>query len=134
MLLLQQNNPHDPNAPLLLGAIEDASGNPAAAVTHYERVVAIRPTDSTVQARLATVYAKVGRSDEAIERMEYAISLSPRQSRYYQWLIEHLLDHGKFDRATHWLARFDEALEPGTALRLQVKLWIVKQRRRVPES
>jgi arylsulfatase A-like enzyme len=134
MLRLQQNNPHDPNAPLLLGAIEDASGNSAAAVIHYERFVAIRPTDSTVQARLATVYAKVGRSDEAIERMEYAISLSPRQSRYYHWLIEHLLDSGKFDRATHWLDRFDEALEPGTALRLQVKLWIVTQRRRVPES
>ncbi len=133
-LQLQKNNPDDPNVPLLLGAIEDELGHWAAAVPHLERAVAIRPKDPTVQARLATVYGKVGRSNEAIERMEYAISLSPGQSRYYAWLIEYLLDTGKFDEATRWLDRFDAALESGTALHSEAKLWIARQRRRVPRT
>lgn len=134
ILQVQQNNPNDPNVPVVLGAIEDALGNFAAAVPLYERGLTIRPMDSTLHARLATVYAKAGRSKHAVERMEYAISLSPRQSLYYRWLITHLLDTGEFDAATRWMDRFAVALEPGTAVHLEVVLWLVTQRKRVPDG
>jgi TolB-like protein/DNA-binding winged helix-turn-helix (wHTH) protein/Tfp pilus assembly protein PilF len=70
-------DPHYPVAHHALGALMMIRGDPAGALTSYERVLALNPSDAWTHARVAAALLALGRFDEVAAHVERARRLSP---------------------------------------------------------
>lgn len=95
-----------------LGVVLTDRGQPADAIPHYRRALAIRPSYFKAQANLGLVLARTGRWDEAIEAYGRALELDPSGVEVRLNLGTALVRQGRFDEA---IAQYREALrlKPG---------------------
>lgn len=79
------------NALVNLGAIEDAAGNPAAALDNYERSLALRRDRgaprhiANSEYSVATALTKLGRADEALAHLQAAMPLAEQVGSHELW-------------------------------------------------
>ncbi|MEO0425043.1 MAG: tetratricopeptide repeat protein [Pseudomonadota bacterium] len=94
-------DPDNAKAHARLGRIASASGNDelAEAAQHYQRAMALAPTDLGVLANAGTVLAYLGRVDEAIVLEEYVNALDPVDPRSYWTLGTYYRYAGRLDDA-----------------------------------
>jgi tetratricopeptide (TPR) repeat protein len=83
------------------GALQEALGKGADAVTSYRAAVRLRPQDGPLAASLGDVLAGLGRHEEAIKAYRQAIAANDKLVRA----------HTKLGDSLHILARLDEAIE-----------------------
>lgn len=64
----------------LLGAIELGRENNEAAVTHFERAIAVRPRDAAYLSNCGEAFRRAGRPDDAVEYCRAAIEADPKHA------------------------------------------------------
>jgi putative PEP-CTERM system TPR-repeat lipoprotein len=74
---LQTENPTDANVLNLLGQVQLASNDNAAAIETYSKLVNVQPKSALAKFRLATAYATAKRDDDAAAELKKATSLQP---------------------------------------------------------
>ncbi|WP_171177770.1 winged helix-turn-helix domain-containing tetratricopeptide repeat protein [Ruegeria sp. HKCCD8929] len=75
----------DPSTHYLLALLRGSRGENEEALAHYDKAVALNPSASRYLAASATPLLNVGRTDEAIERLERAKGIDPFHSRNVHW-------------------------------------------------
>jgi tetratricopeptide (TPR) repeat protein len=75
------------------------NGEPAAAMTEFQKAVALRPTSARTHARLGAAYARAAQPDAAIRQYVRALQLSPEDPLPYRELAQVYADHGQLDLA-----------------------------------
>lgn len=75
----------DPSTHYLLALLRGSRGENEEALAHYDKAVALNPSASRYLAASATPLLNVGRTDEAIERLERAKGIDPFHSRTVHW-------------------------------------------------
>lgn len=74
---LQTENPTDPNLLNLLGQVQLANNDAAAAIETYSKLVNVQPKSAQARYRLASAYAVAKRDDDAASELKKATSLQP---------------------------------------------------------
>src|SRR5262249_43354135 len=104
-LLVQ--DPEHADALHLLGVVALQRGDPARAVEHIGRAIALRPGVAAYPANLAEAYRALGQHERAVDCCRLALGLRPHFPEAANNLGLAWLDLGKADQA---IARFREAL------------------------
>ena len=71
------NLPKDPVGPYLLGLIDEAQGNPDAAIRDYEQSLDLQPTGAEPLAAVTRLYARAGHYDRAYQRLDAILADKP---------------------------------------------------------
>jgi putative PEP-CTERM system TPR-repeat lipoprotein len=74
---LQTEHPTDPNLLNLLGQVQLASQDSAAAIETYSKLVNVEPKSAMAKYRLASAYAVAKREDDAVAELKKATALQP---------------------------------------------------------
>ncbi|SMP60018.1 Tfp pilus assembly protein PilF [Neorhodopirellula lusitana] len=74
-------------------------GHAAEAIQLYDRAEQLDPTAAPLDAKLAPLYADVGKSDAAIERYKRSVQLSPKDCELANNFAWTLMEAGRFDQA-----------------------------------
>lgn len=75
----------DPSTHYLMALLRGSRGENEEALAHYDKAVALNPSASRYLAASATPLLNVGRTDEAIERLERAKGIDPFHTRNVHW-------------------------------------------------
>ena len=73
----QMLNPNYPYVEANLGVVEGKLNNPAAAEMHFEQALALNPNNQSALYLYALWLHEEGRSDEAIQKLNYLLKISP---------------------------------------------------------
>ncbi|HEY9077257.1 MAG TPA: tetratricopeptide repeat protein [Anaerolineaceae bacterium] len=93
------------------GRLSTACGYKDAAVTHWEKALALRPTFAEFALELGKAYLNVSDFVQAIEVLETASSLEPMSAMIWQALSQAYIARGEFDKAEQSANRMIE-LDP----------------------
>ena len=100
-----------------LGTLDKARGQPREALKYFMKVIDLNPSYAPAYAQIGHVLSRLGRLDEAMEHVRYAIRLSPKDHGVGIWTLfggEIALEQGRDDEALDWLTRAIE-LAPRSA-------------------
>lgn len=102
---------NDPQASLpyyFQGILEKTRGHPHEALVAFTKVLERNPSFAPAYAQIGHVLSRIGRLNEAMENVRYAIRLSPRDPNLGLWSLfggEIELELGQDEAATDWLRR-----------------------------
>jgi DNA-binding SARP family transcriptional activator/TolB-like protein/Tfp pilus assembly protein PilF len=91
-----------------LGMLEKTRGRPQAALGSFMKVLELNPSYAPAYAQVGHVLSRIGRLNEAMEHVRYAIRLSPKDHAAGIWTLfggQIELELGHDDAALDWLAR-----------------------------
>ncbi len=100
-----------------LGTLDKARGRPREALDYFTKVIDLNPSYAPAYAQIGHLLSRLGRLDEAMEHVRYAIRLSPKDHGVGIWRLfggEIALEQGRDDEALDWLRRAIE-LAPRSA-------------------
>ena len=100
-----------------LGTLDKTRGRPREALKNFTKVIDLNPSYAPAYAQIGHVLSRLGRLDEAMEHVRYAIRLSPKDHGVGIWSLfggEIALEQGHDDEALDWLKRSTE-LAPHSA-------------------
>jgi tetratricopeptide (TPR) repeat protein len=103
---LLERRPHMASAHSLVGLAHFARGRLPEAKRSFEQAIALSPSHAPAYAQLGRILLRLGRTEEALAHIHYAIRLSPRDPHLAYWLgfagsAELELEH--FDKAVSYL-------------------------------
>jgi DNA-binding SARP family transcriptional activator/TolB-like protein/Tfp pilus assembly protein PilF len=104
-------NPHTTLAYFYLGMLEKNRGRPHAALAAFTKVLELNPSYAPAYAQVGHVLSRIGKLNEAIEQVRYAIRLSPKDHALGIWALfggQIELERGHDDLAIEWLSRAAE--------------------------
>jgi tetratricopeptide (TPR) repeat protein len=84
---------------LALGDALLLNGEPAAAITEFQKAAALRPTSARAFGRLGAAYARAGQTETAIQQYVRAVQLAPEDPTLYRELARVYADVGQVDLA-----------------------------------
>lgn len=90
------------------GIVHKARGRPQAALDDFRRLLELNPSFAPGYAQVGHVLSRIGRIDEAMDHVRYAIRLSPKDPLLALWSLfggEILLEGGRDEEAMEWLMR-----------------------------
>lgn len=119
-------NPNDANGYVLLGALQDRSGDYASAQTEFERAIALNPAGNQGYIRLAAVFKEQGKTDLAIADYQKALDLQPKSAALATMIGNLYLDKGDLGTARQYYARALDA-DPNFAIALANTAWVYAQ-------
>jgi cytochrome c-type biogenesis protein CcmH/NrfG len=112
-----QENPKDPELMAKLAAAYLQEGNQEKSVQTYEKVLSIKPDDSSSRMNLALTCFLMGNNDRAVASLQYEIknNSSNKEAHYY---LGQVLAYGKNDYSggIQELKKYIESAKPGTAV------------------
>ena len=91
-VMLQEKFPNNPTLHNLVGASEMALGDPKAAASSYARAIEVDPDFIDSYINLASLYNKLGMSDEALSVYKFALKVDNTEPAIYYNLGNLLLD------------------------------------------
>jgi tetratricopeptide (TPR) repeat protein len=102
-----EKSPKDATTLAKIGTIEDARGNAPLAEKAFDMAHAADPQDSRIAERLARLYLRDGKTDNAAEIYLAVLSRDPNRTRALDGMGEVCVARNGFDEAVHY---FDRAL------------------------
>jgi tetratricopeptide (TPR) repeat protein len=96
------------------GVVHKLRGNPAAALSSFSKALVLDPSYAPAYAQAGSALTRLGRNDEAIEHIRYAISLSPNDRGLALWARfagQAELERGQDAAAIAW---FKQSIALGT--------------------
>jgi DNA-binding SARP family transcriptional activator/TolB-like protein len=109
-----KRNPEASVAHYFSGILHKTRGEPEEALESFERVLALNPSFAPAYAQIGQILSRLGRLDESIENVRYAIRLSPKDPNLGLWSLfagEIELERGHDQVAIEYLTRA-AALDP----------------------
>jgi predicted Zn-dependent protease len=100
--------PNHPKGLLLMGSVAGLMGNPASALSYYERAIRLFPQHALTHAQYGAYLVEIGRTDTGIARLQQAIERDPRSAPAYGWLAKAYAKAGKPELAQQAAARARE--------------------------
>jgi tetratricopeptide (TPR) repeat protein len=91
-----------------LGTLDKTRGRPHDALKHFVKVLELNPSYAPAYAQVGHVLSRIGRLNEAMEHVRYAIRLSPKDHAVGIWSLfggQIELELGNDDVALEWLTR-----------------------------
>lgn len=95
----------DPWAYLALGNIEALSRRPTDAIAALVKAVELNPNFALAHGNLGSALAAAGRTNEAVEHIDRAIRMSPRDTNMHLFFLLQAAAHmcaGNYDKAAEW--------------------------------
>jgi DNA-binding SARP family transcriptional activator/cytochrome c-type biogenesis protein CcmH/NrfG len=109
----------DPNQPLAhfyMGMLHKGRGQAAQAISSFNRALELNPSFAPAYANLGHAMMLLGRRDEALDNIRYAMRISPNDGFYAIWCLfagEIEFERGNIDAAIDW---FRQAIARGPHL------------------
>ena len=103
-----------------LGMLEKTRARPNAALAHFAKVLELNPSYAPAHAQVGHVLSRIGRLNEALEHVRYAIRLSPKDHNVGLWSLfggQIELERGDDAAALEWLTRARDATPRNPFLR-----------------
>ncbi len=89
---------------LHLGEIATEEDEHLEALTHYQRIIELRPQEGESWSDIAQAHENLGNIEEAVTSYQHAIELDPDNSDYYYRLSRLYTDNDQFEKAIKLLA------------------------------
>jgi tetratricopeptide (TPR) repeat protein len=103
-----QERPRSSSAHYFLGLARKARGDPEAALESFAKAIEINPSHATAYANAGHMLVRMGRLDEGLDHIRYAVRLSPKDPALASWQVfggEAEIARGNDNAAIEWLTR-----------------------------
>jgi TolB-like protein/DNA-binding SARP family transcriptional activator/Flp pilus assembly protein TadD len=101
-----QQQPRSSSAHYFLGLARKVSGDPEAALKSFAKAIELNPSHAAAYANAGHMLVRLGRPDEGLDHIRYAIRLSPKDPALASWQVfggEAEITRGNEDAAIEWL-------------------------------
>ncbi len=116
----QAQDPKLAQAPFVLGLMDKAAGDAAAAQEQFEKARALAPGDPAVHYLLGGLYKAAGREDAALQSFTDALALDPYHTAALYQIYQYHRRHGNEERAAVIFKEFSRLKRAASASRKEV--------------